>query len=77
MQVIDGTAWRPAQDCSSAYGGALTLCRVDALDPEAGVFRQTTMARIVPPTDRAWTGLHTLNEAGGLEFIDLCGRSRP
>lgn len=76
MQIRGGVVWRPAQDCSTSYGSALTLCRVDTLDAETGAFHQRVMARIEPPTDRPWTGIHTLNEAGGLEFIDLCGRSR-
>lgn len=67
-----GEGWlRPAQDCSRRYGGAVTLCRVDRLDP-TGAFEQRFLRRIAPPA--GFTGFHTLNTAGTLEVVDLCGQ---
>ena len=65
-----GGLLRVAQDCSAGYGAALSLCRIDRLDPEN--FAQTTLARLAPLA--AWNahGVHTLNRAGGFEVIDVC-----
>ena len=72
MYHQDGVLWRPAQDCSTLYGGGLSLCRVDRLDPER--FEQSIMHSFAPsPKDRLM-GLHTLNEDHGLEVIDYFGR---
>lgn len=68
-----GTLWRPVQDCSASYGGALGLARIEQLDDEG--YRQTveTVLRAGSPQ---WPGrrLHTLNRAGTLEFIDGSGK---
>lgn len=68
-----GTLWRPVQDCSASYGGALGLARIDQLDDDG--FRQTveTVLRAGSPQ---WPGrrLHTLNRAGSLEVIDGSGK---
>ncbi len=69
----DGRLYRPAQDCAGGYGAALALCGVDRLDDDG--FAQTIEARLAPP-GRAWRGVHTLNDAGGLEVIDLLGPRR-
>ena len=64
----DGALIRPGQDCGGRYGRAITLNRVEKLDPCS--YAETTLGRI----DGAWLpgnlGSHTLNEAGGLEFLD-------
>ena len=64
----DGALIRPGQDCGGRYGRAITLNRVERLDPCS--YAETTLGRI----DGAWLpgnlGSHTLNEAGGLEFLD-------
>jgi hypothetical protein len=67
----DGTLIRPAQDCRGGYGSALSLCRVDRLDPMH--YAQTVMARLAPRPNWAAEGMHTLNAAGGLEVIDCVG----
>lgn len=72
MYHKNGVLWRPAQDCSSVYGGGLALCRVDRLDPER--FEQTIMHRFAPKGKQGLIGLHTLNEDHGLEVIDFFGR---
>jgi hypothetical protein len=63
---------RPAQDCRRGYGRALALARIDRLDEEG--YHQTVVASL--PPDERWgaDGVHTLNEAGGLEAIDWLAR---
>lgn len=72
MYHRDGSLWRPAQDCRSIYGGGLSLCRVDRLDPEC--FEQSVMHHFVPEDKDRLLGLHTLNEDHGLEVIDFFGK---
>ena len=63
-----GELIRPGQDCSGSYGRGITLNRVEKLTPDS--YAETTVGRI----DSAWmlgnVGAHTLNYAGGLEFLD-------
>lgn len=73
-----GQLFRPAQDCSSGYGGALALCAIDRLDPED--YGQTTRAVIHPGPNWPGRGLHTLDWAAGIEVVDGFGvpaRSQP
>ena len=72
MYHKDGALWRPAQDCSRIYGGGLSLCRVDRLDPER--FEQTIVHQFQPGAKDKLLGLHTLNEDQDLEVIDYFGR---
>ena len=72
MYHKNGVLWRPAQDCSERYGGGLALCRVDRLDEER--FEQSVMQHFAPEGKNGLVGLHTLNEANGLEVIDFFGR---
>lgn len=65
-----GQVLRPVQDCSRGYGGAVTLCRVDALGPSE--FAQTPVGII----RAAGFGCHTYNRRSGLEVIDMFGRVR-
>lgn len=69
----DGQLIRPVQDCRLAYGQALALARIERLDDEAFVQRVETRLQ----AGAAWPGtlLHTLNAAGGFEFIDGSGRA--
>jgi hypothetical protein len=64
----DGILWRPVQDCRRSYGAALGLARITRLDDQG--FEQEVEAILTPGT--SWPGrrLHTLNQAGGFEFID-------
>lgn len=68
MVVRHVQLWRPVQDCTQGYGGALALAEVTELSPTA--FRQQVRHRISPGP--AWPGrkLHTLNRIGNLEVID-------
>ncbi|SFP38489.1 hypothetical protein SAMN03159463_04141 [Mesorhizobium sp. NFR06] len=63
-----GQLLRPVQDCRRSYGAALGIARVTQLD-ESGM--EQVVETILNP-GAGWAGrkLHTLNEAGGLEFID-------
>ena len=65
-----GTVMRPAQDCSSFYGGAVTLCRIDSLNEN--FFSQTLVGHIYAGK----FGCHTYNSQYGLEVIDVFGRVR-
>lgn len=58
-----GDQLRPAQDCSGGYGGAVSLCRIDALSPVA--FKQTIIGRI----HCGPYGCHTYNH-DQIELID-------
>jgi hypothetical protein len=69
-----GGLMRPAQDCTRGYGSALTLCRVDRLDPEH--YRQTVLTKLAPDARWAASGMHTLNASGGIEVIDCVGGRR-
>jgi len=68
MVSRSGQLLRPVQDCRRSYGAALGIARVTQLD-ESGM--EQVVETILNP-GAGWAGrkLHTLNEAGGLEFID-------
>lgn len=69
----NGKLFRPVQDCRRGYGHALGIARILTLDPQH--FEQTVDS--VLRTGPAWLGrrVHTLNSAGGFEFIDGSSRS--
>jgi hypothetical protein len=66
--TINGSLWRPVQDCSNGYGAALGLAEVLELSPTT--FKQVVRHPLKPGP--AWPGrkLHTLNRCGQLEVID-------
>ncbi len=66
-----GTLIRPAQDCTSGYGAALTLKRLIAVTPEH--VREETAGQITF-ADRDISGPHTIGRAGGFEVVDLYAR---
>ncbi|SFI49081.1 hypothetical protein SAMN05216304_102992 [Bosea sp. OK403] len=68
MVQRDGILLRPVQDCRGGYGAALGIARVLRLDAEA--FEQTVETILTPGPQWQGRRLHTLNSAGGLEFID-------
>jgi hypothetical protein len=66
--VHEQMLYRPAQDCSRSYGGAVTICRVDTLTPTE--FREE-VARVVPPFPGAYAhGCHTLAALGDRTLVD-------
>jgi hypothetical protein len=64
--------FRPAQDCSQAYGGKTTLKRIVRLDPEH--FEEESAGAIAFAGDIEILGPHTLSRGGGYEFVDLYAR---
>jgi hypothetical protein len=64
----NGKLWRPVQDCSERYGGAVGLAEITRLDDDAC---EQSVRSVLKPC-REWPGrrLHTLSQAGGFEFID-------
>jgi hypothetical protein len=69
----NGTLFRPVQDCRQGYGQALGIARILKLD-ESGFEQEVDEILTSGP---AWRGrrVHTLNSAGGFEFIDGSSRS--
>jgi hypothetical protein len=65
----DGELYRPAQDGSAAYGGAVAVNRIVKLTPTA--FEEETINVLRPsPTSAYPHGLHTLTGIGGLTIVD-------
>lgn len=75
MVVRDGQLLRPVQDCRFGYGTALGIAHVTRLDHEG--FAQDIEA-ILGAGEPLWPGrrLHSLNSAGGFEFIDGSAMAR-
>jgi hypothetical protein len=67
--VHDGALYRPAQDCSRSYGGAVRINRVDKLTVTE--FHETVVGTIRPPRSRYTHGLHTLSAAGDFCVVDV------
>lgn len=64
-----GDLFRPAQDCSRTYGGAVAVNRIVALSPTQ--FREETVAVLNPdPNGPRAHGLHTLSGAGDFTLVD-------
>jgi hypothetical protein len=67
--VHAGQLYRPAQDCSTGYGAAISINRLVVLTPEQ--FEEETVASIRPdPNGKYPTGLHTVSGAGDWTVID-------
>ena len=67
--VHEGCLYRPAQDCSRAYGGAIMINRILRLTPEE--FQEEAAAVLRPDPDGPYPdGVHTLSAAGSLTLID-------
>lgn len=65
----DGVLYRPAQDCTRAYGGALTINRVTRLTFDE--FEEEVAAHLRPdPAGPCPDGLHTLSAVGNLTLVD-------
>ena len=65
--VWEGALHRPVQDCTSSYGGALAIARVDVLTEQD--FRQRVVRRLPAAAPYA-DGLHTLNAWGDGVLLD-------
>lgn len=66
---MEGSFYRPAQDCSQEYGGAITLNRIIRLDPTG--FLEEPVSQIKPdPAGQYSDGLHTICSVRNLTIID-------
>ncbi len=67
--VHEGRLYRPAQDCSRSYGGALTINLVGKLTPTE--FEETVQQVFAVGADEPYSaGCHTLSAVGGRTLID-------
>jgi hypothetical protein len=67
--VHGGRLYRPAQDCSGAYGRRVVFNRVDCLSPSS--FREVVVGTASPDRSGPFpAGLHTVSGAGDLTLID-------
>ncbi len=67
--VHDGALYRPAQDSSRSYGGAVAINRIDRLTPTE--FSEEVVRRIGPlPTGRYRAGIHTLSGHDEITVVD-------
>jgi hypothetical protein len=66
---MEGALYRPAQDCSTTYGGAVVINRVERLSPEE--FLEQPIQRLTPAAHGPYPhGLHTLSGAGNVTLVD-------
>jgi len=66
---VDGHLFRPAQDCSRGYGGALVVNRIETCTPDE--YREEPAATLLPDPDGPFPdGLHTLSFGNGRAVID-------
>ena len=63
-----GDLYRPTQDCSRTYGGAIRINRIDKLTELE--FRETVVGRIRPPAGAYSRGIHTISCAGDWCIVD-------
>jgi len=67
--TLGGCLYRPAQDCSQTYGGAVTVMRVETLSPTT--FRETPVLRLNPdPRSPYPDGRHHLVVDGARVYLD-------
>ena len=67
--TYDGRLFRPSQDCSRTYGGAVTINEIIQLSPTH--FQERTVAIVRPdPGSPYRLGVHTLSSFGGQTLID-------
>jgi hypothetical protein len=64
---VGGELYRPAQDCSQSYGGAVTIHRILELTPTRFREAQATRINPIPPYLH---GLHTISSSGDRFVID-------
>ena len=67
--VSGGRLYRPAQDCSARYGGALIVNEIVTLSPEQ--FEERPVNTLAPDRDGPYPdGLHTANVCGDVIAVD-------
>lgn len=62
--------FRPAQDCSKRYGGALSIMQVNLAN---NIYKETDYCRIEPLSFKYSRGVHTINFHEGLCVVDGYG----
>ena len=67
--VIANSLYRPAQDCSKRYGGAISMMKVDSLER----FNENRIFTISPKSYRYNRGIHTINFSKDKELIVIDG----
>jgi len=74
--MVNNKIYRPAQDCESGYGRALTICQIDRINP---TYAEHSLFRIEPQSWRYNLGLHTLNfdAASEIAVVDSYGYLYP
>jgi hypothetical protein len=66
---VEGVLYRPAQDCSQTYGGAVSLNRIVCLTPTE--FEEVPVRQLVPDPNGPYPlGLHHLCPLGEVTIID-------
>jgi hypothetical protein len=68
----DGVLYRPSQDCSAAYGSAVSINRVDVLSTER--YQETPVGRMDPDRAAGMRCMHTFGAAGRLRVLDFVVR---
>lgn len=75
---IDGALYRPAQDCSSAYGGNLSMMRIDEITPT--IYRESPIRLGIFDRERPWRsqGAHHFSKAhfNGRTVVAVDGKQR-
>lgn len=66
--------YRPAQDCSTVYGHAVSINKICRLTPEE--FLEEEVSKIMPEWNKDTSRIHTLNHCGNLTVIDGLMRRR-
>ncbi|MEZ6127482.1 MAG: hypothetical protein R3C59_02210 [Planctomycetaceae bacterium] len=65
----DGQLYRPAQDCSKRYGGAVVINRIVTLSPDT--FEEENVRIVRPIREGPYSrGIHTLASFGDLTVVD-------
>ncbi len=67
--VLDGSLYRPSQDCSGKYGQSISINRVDTLDEHD--YHETPVERIEPGWEPNIMCVHTLGGTGRLHVVDV------
>lgn len=64
----DGALYRPAQDCSRSYGGAIRINKIEKISETD--FVERVAGTIRPPLNGYGEGIHTISSAGGWCVVD-------
>ena len=67
--TVDGTLYRPSQDCSGTYGQSISINRVDTLDEHD--YQETPVERIEPGWQRDIMCVHTIGGIERLRVLDV------